>query len=222
MKVSAVRIQTMLILTSLLVEGCVSASRLPAYPLRSLDQYPHALRADRLVLVAEAIRSSAQQEAYFGTNLTSEGILPVFVVVSNSSTGGSVLVDPQKTSLVAPSMEAKPGEHPIASDGTIPTGLLAATYAGGVAVALGSVVAMPLMIATGVMIGNRVNVQAHLQSQALRSQTVSPGKTVHGVQYFPVPDRRVGEGLGLRISLTDLSSQEVKTYVVELSEATSE
>jgi len=190
-----------------IVVGCLNATPPPPFPRRPIEQYPQVIRDDALTLAAEAVTDVSQQERYFGTNLSSDDVLPVFVLVANGSGGSSVLVDPRKMNLVGLPAGGTPSHDPRLGNETAETTLAVTSIA---------LLSPALMVTAGVMIGRRINAQHHLQSQALRSDTLSPGESVHGIVYFTAPKPRPTD-FGLRVELTDLGTHEAKAYVVRLS-----
>jgi hypothetical protein len=201
------------IVATLSVAACVTASKLPPFPRRSPDQYDHVLREGNVVLVAEAVTDPHTQKKHFDVDLESKDILPVYVTVTNASMGDSLLVDPAKIRLLGVPKD----NAPHLGNRSVESSLI---NVGTATLVVSPVVAMPILIVGSAMMGNRINAQHHLESQALRAETLSPGQTVQGFVYFSTADAGARQSAGIRVPLQNLTSERDTDYAVPFSSAT--
>jgi hypothetical protein len=167
-------------------------------------------------------------EKYFGANLLEKNILPVFVLVENKNPTRYFLVEPagqddhsSNNTTDRNGGESKPeGDASISSTGAKEmvneTGrdrFLASTgILGGPIIFLA---VLPLAVMSDFQYGPTdasKSLQQALISQAMRKQTLTPGRTEQGFLYYRLPsDSSTDRTIGILIKSTDVETQEV-TY----------
>ena len=168
-----------------------ASHRFPDYPARSAGEYSNKVTTAGLIVAVEPVEDPTQQKTYFNSRLSSNGILPVFVVIQNNSATDTYLFDSSAVGL---------GDAPdVTGKGTRKT-----------ASRLGSGGLVDLTLVT-----DATDVRENLMKKQVRSKTLSPGSSVHGFVYVPVPTDAPRKKIHLQVPLTN--SQSGETEVVNLS-----
>lgn len=152
-----------------------STQKFSDYPVRPPSNCSISARQDDVSIGLEPVGVVEDQLTYFHTALAPNGFLPVMVVVHNRSKSDSLLLDKGGISYgLGDPGNATPKENSagqkagIASSGFIPF--------------IGPFVAMGLA-------KDASEVKQNMVVRQLQSQTISPGETVHGFLYIPIPKK---------------------------------
>ena len=173
-----------------LVQPGYSSHHFPDYPVRPAGEYANKVVKAGLIVAVEPVEVPEQQKTYFNSNLSSMGMLPVFIVIQNTSATDTYLFDKSAVGL---------GDAAeISGKGTRKTASL-----------LGSGGLVDLTLITDVK-----QVQENLMKKEVRSKTLSPGSSVYGFVYVPVPTDAPRRKMHLQVPLTNAQSGE--TEVVNL------
>jgi len=173
-----------------LVQPGYSSHHFPDYPVRPAGEYANKVVKAGLIVAVEPVEVPEQQKTYFNSNLSSMGMLPVFIVIQNTSATDTYLFDKSAVGL---------GDAAeITGKGTRKTASL-----------LGSGGLVDLTLITDVK-----QVQENLMKKEVRSKTLSPGSSVYGFVYVPVPTDAPRKKMHLQVPLTNAQSGE--TEVVNL------
>ena len=173
-----------------LVQPGYSSHHFPDYPVRPAGEYANKVVKAGLIVAVEPVEVPEQQKTYFNSNLSSMGMLPVFIVIQNTSATDTYLFDKSAVGL---------GDAAeITGKGTRKTASL-----------LGSGGLVDLTLVTDVK-----QVQENLMKKEVRSKTLSPGSSVYGFVYVPVPTDAPRKKMHLQVPLTNAQSGE--TEVVNL------
>lgn len=163
----------------------------PDYPVRPAGEYANKVAKAGLIVSVEPVEDPEQQKRYFNSHLSSKGILPVFIVIQNTSATDTYLFDSSAVGLAdAPEVTGK-GARKTASR-------------------LGSGGLVDLTLIT-----DASDVRENLMKKQVRSKTLSPSSSVHGFVYVPVPTDAARKQIHLQVPLTN--SQSGETEVVNLS-----
>ena len=174
----------------LLLQPGYSSHHFPDYPVRPAGEYANRVAKAGLIVAVEPVEDPEQQKTYFNSNLSSMGMLPVFIVIQNTSATDTYLFDKSAVGL---------GDAAeITGKGTRKTASL-----------LGSGGLVDLTLVTDVK-----QVQENLMKKEVRSKTLSPGSSVYGFVYVPVPTDAPRKKMHLQVPLTNAQSGE--TEVVNL------
>jgi hypothetical protein len=161
------------------------------YPVRPAGEYVNKVTNAGLIVAVEPVEDPAQQKTYFNSHLSSDGILPVFIIIQNTSAADTYLFDSSAVGLGdAPDVTGK-GSRKTASR-------------------LGSGGLVDLTLIT-----DATDVRENLMKKQVRSKTLPPGSSVHGFVYVPVPTDAARKKIHLQVPLTN--SQSGETEVVNLS-----
>ena len=117
-------------------------------------------------------------EKYFGTDLLSANILPVFVFAKNQSNDSSFLVTKEQFRLykILPNIKGGSGQAKLKD-----------SSAGGVVQIAGGVLFTPLLFVGIKMESDYGMIKHNFGVKELKSHTISPGKSTHGFVYFQLP-----------------------------------
>ena len=160
----------------------------PDYPVRPAAEYTNKVAKAGLIVAVEPVEDPEQQKTYFGSHLSSAGILPVFIVIQNISATDTYLFDKSAVGL---------------GDAVEVTG----KGGGNTALQLGS---------GGLVdpVNSRIQHGENLMKKGVRSTTLSPGSSVYGFVYVPVPKHAPRKKMHLQVPLTNAQNSE--TEVVNL------
>ena len=180
------------------------AASFPEYPVKPARDYPAAIEKSGLVVAAIPVEDVGDQGRYFGMNLHSKGYIPVLLVIENSTTKESFLLNRKNIvfssaarSAGAPANPADPsrGQKAVEVIGSAPT--------------------IYTFLVT-IEASKSKSLRQHLLTTELQNTTLSPGTSVHGFIFIPdrrevssqqkilltIPFQRSGSGEGLTIEAT--------------------
>lgn len=149
--------------------------KLPDYPVRQPNEYKVSVERDGVSIGLEPVESVQDQMTYFHSALSPKGFLPVFVVIHNASKLDSLLLD---KSAVTYALGNPNGEAPKEMSGEQKAGILGVS----------AIPFVGVFIAAG-MSQDAADVKQNLMLRELQSGTLSPGDTVHGFLYIPIPKK---------------------------------
>lgn len=175
-----------------------AADKFPDYPVRSARDYAIAAEKAGVSVGIQPLEDLKEQKAYFNTELTPKGFIPVFVVIQNGSSTDSVLFDKTK---VAYGLADSNGSSPKVGSRTGEVVMIAAY--GPVGTFVGAK-----------LIANASRVQQNIVTNEIQSKTLSPGASVHGFLYIPVPKKGPRQKMRLRVPVTRAGSDE--TVILDL------
>jgi len=164
----------------------------PAFASRQLPEYPAKAAGDYSIKAADAgaivgiepLDESGLQKTYFNARLTEKGILPVFVVVQNTSATDSIIFDKSAIGLADPADLSGKQNRSIASK-------------------LGSGGLLDL----GQM-RDITDERENMMKKQIRSKTLAPQTSVSGFVYIPVPRGQQRPKIHLQVPITGLQSGE--------------
>jgi len=182
-----------------LVQSASAGPKFADYPVRKASECAAIAERAGLMIGAQPVEDLDEQKAYFSTELKPKGFVPVFMVLENGSSGDSFLFD--KTAI-------KLGEAGL-SDSTPQTmtkGKAAAIDSGAIA----SVFFVPLAgaVFASIAFNHAAAVQQNILRREIQSKTLSPGVSVHGFLYVPVPKKGAREKIHLRVPVTRSGTNE--------------
>ena len=169
------------------------AASFPDYPVKAASEYPAAIEKSGYVVAAIPVEDRKDQRQYFGLDLRSRGLIPVFLVVENRTANKSVLL--KKDSLMYSPAGKSGSTLPDASRSSrLDKTVTALSY-------VPSVYTFMSVIASS---KNKERRQ-HLLETELQSATVSPGQSVHGFVFIPAT-RGYSSRKKMRLNITLLKS----------------
>lgn len=173
-----------------LVQPAGAAHHFPDYPVRPAGEYANKVVKAGLIVAVEPVEDSERQKTYFDSHLSSKGILPVFLVIQNTSSTDAYLFDKSAVGL---------------ADAAEVSGKSARKTAWQ----LGSGGLVDLSLNNDV-----TQVRENLTKKEVRSKTLSHGSSVYGFVYVPVPTDAPRKKMHLQVPLTNVQSGE--TEVINL------
>jgi len=170
-----------------------AGTKFTPYPDRKASDCSAKIEKAGLVVGAQPVDDTRDQKSYFGTELTAKGYLPVFVVVENKSTTDTFFFDKSNLAQAAASGGA-------VKDARSKTGETMAIIAMG---GVGGLIAMK-------MISNATAVQENMLKNEIQTKTLSPGTSVHGFLYIPIPKEGARGGIHLQIPMVNAQTSEMQ------------
>jgi len=158
--------------------------------VRPAGEYANKVAKAGLIVAVEPVEDPQQQKMYFNSHLTSRGILPVFIIIQNTSATDSYLFDRSTVGLGDEGGPTGKGGRKTASLRTS-----------------GGLVDLSL-------INDVTQVRDNLMKKEVQSKTLPPGSSVHGFVYVPVSTDTPREKIHLQVPLT--SAQSGETEVLNL------
>jgi hypothetical protein len=166
------------------------ARQLPDYPVKPASEYSIKATEPGATVGIEPLDDSDLQKKYFNSRLTEKGILPVFVVVQNTSATDSIIFDKSAVGLADPAdLSGKKNR--------------------GIASKLGSGGLLDL----GQM-RDITDERENMMKKQIRSRTLAPGTSVSGFIYVPVVRDQPRPKIHLQFPIT--SAQSGETTVLNL------
>ena len=169
-----------------LVRPAYTGHHFPDYPVRPAVEYANKVAEASLVVAVEPVEDAEQQKTYFNFRLSSKGILPVFIVIQNTSATDSYLFDRSAVGL-------GDAEGPTGKGGRKTASLRTS----------GGLVDLSL-------INDVTDVRDNLMKKEVRSKSLSPGSSEYGFVYVPVPSNALRGRIHLQVPLTDAQSGEIE------------
>lgn len=184
----------------LILNGCTTLTLEP-YVGQRVDQYKNYKIKNGLALATKPITDATESKKYFGVDLLSKKVLPVFIVVENQSVSSSFtilkksikLID-EKTFLGLADEDAEKYNNE-EGDALAWTGAL--------------LLALPLLIAGNKMISDATVIKHSISSQEFQTRTLSTGEKASGFLYFHIPEVKDNVHLVLKMDAIDLMQKDI-------------
>ncbi len=173
-----------------LMPSVYAAHKFPDYPVRPAGEYANKVAKGGLIVAVEPVEDPEPQKTYFNSHLGPKGILPVFIVIQNTSATDSYLFDRSAVGLGDEGGPTGKGGRKTASLRTS-----------------GGLVDLSL-------INDVTDVRDNLVRKEVRSKTLSPGSSVYGFVYVPVPTDVPRGKIHLQVPLTNAQSGETEVVNV--------
>ena len=188
-----------ILLAALFTVGCGSV-QFSEYPVEHQKGKCIQSNDGNIAVYAESINDKTQCQKYFGTNLLSRQILPVFVYIQNLSGEKTYLIEEGYFSLKGTSKSSLNTENEQSVVG-------AAVFAGILAA---PIISLPVVVIVGgKAITDVARVEQNFNEKQFKRKTLSPGREAYGFVYFhcsketPLP-----QNLILEVTILDIQSSE--------------
>ncbi len=79
--------------TLFMVQLSYGSHHFPDYPVRPAGEYPNKVTKANLIVAVEPVEDAGRQKTYFDSRLGAQGILPVLIVIQNTSATDAYLFD---------------------------------------------------------------------------------------------------------------------------------
>ncbi len=175
-----------LAIVSVTAQPVLAGHRFVDYPVRPVEEYANKVIVKGLIVAVQPLEDVNEQKTYFGTNLSHRGILPVLVVVQNTSASDTCLLDQSEVGLGQGQELTGKGARKTASK-------------------LGSGGLLDLSLVREV-----TDVRDNLVRRELRSGTLAPGRTISGFVYVPIPTDALRAKVHLEVPVTNEQSGETE------------
>lgn len=175
-----------LTIMSVAVQPVRAGHRVVKYEVRPAEEYANKVAGKGFIVAVQPMEDANEQKTYFGTNLSHRGILPVLLVIRNTSASDTCLVDQSAVGLGQGQELSGKGARKTASS-------------------LGSGGLLDLSLVREV-----TGVRDNLVRRELRSGTLPPGKTLSGFVYVPISTDAPRAKVHLEVPLTNEQSGETE------------
>lgn len=192
------------VLSIFIMNGC-STMHLPDYQSQPFSQYQHSQVKDGLAVAIHPLTTKEENKKYFGTDLLSANILAVLVVAKNRSSSSSFILLKDRFSMGIGQSEKNSvsGRNKISSE----------TGGQVMAIAGATLISFPLLFIGAKMISDASVIKHNFAVKELQKKTISPGETVEGFVYFPLPEKEDIPGqLAFHLKAQDLKSKGIKKF----------
>ncbi|NOT55665.1 MAG: hypothetical protein HOP18_13780 [Deltaproteobacteria bacterium] len=206
-----------LLTVAFVVGGCAS-KKLLDYPAQPPSSYPYSQVKDGLAVSIQPLTSPQESEKYFDTDLSSRGILAIFVSAENQGSPSTFILLKERFTLQTAQRE----EHAVSDREQVKSGTLdnlqAATEVVGFAATVGSALffglgGVPFLWGSHKIQSHEERVKHKFIVEELQTKTLSLGEETHGFVYFHRPPGYPGSGHWvLHLEARDLNSKEVKVF----------
>jgi len=180
---SKLRFRKMLVCVLSLVlvfNGCATM-RLPEHEAQSFDQYKHAQVKSELAVAIQPLTDEKDIKEYFGTNLMSMNVLPIFITAENRNSSSSFILSKDRFSL---------GSAQSAHNNLGQAGSGRESAGQSVAVVGAVLISLPMLFAGMKMVSDSTVIKHNLKVKELQTNTLSPGEKIQGFAYFQLPDKK--------------------------------
>ena len=192
--------------------GCATPKASVQYESPATATLASTYETNGLKIIVDPVFDSARSKSYFKADALGMGILPIHILAENNNPNASFLV--QKKNLRFESgANPQAGGAPRAVDVHKDT----ADIAGVAGTAL---LSGPLLLGACVAANNAAVIQQNLTQAEMRDQTLSPGQSVSGFVYCPIPKGGAACGGVLKIAAPDLHSQEITRLEIPINNST--
>jgi hypothetical protein len=174
----------------LLVTPANAVTKFAPYPDREASACVAKAERDGLLVGAQPLEDARDQKAYFGTEMTPKGYLPVYIVVENKSGSDTYFFDKANVAQANASSSAVQAGRATTAEKLAMLGI------GG--------------LFTMRAITKGAGIQENLLKCEIESRTLSPGSSVHGFLYIPVPAQGQRAQILLQIPLVNARTSEVR------------
>lgn len=200
-RTNVLRIACSLVALSLM-QPVYADTKFPEYPVRPAGEY--AVKAEKagLIIGIQPVEDPKDQNTYFNTELTSKGVIPVFVVLQNVSSGDSFLFDKSsitygqaQSSDSSPDVRSKTGQRMLVASNVLGSPVLA-------------IFAMNAR-------GKALAVKQNIVKKEAQSTTLRPGASTHGFLYVPVTTGAPRQKIHLQVPIIRTGTGE--TFVLDFT-----
>jgi hypothetical protein len=186
----------------LIALSCAAAS-FPEYPLKRAVEYGNVVSKSGIVVAAVPVEDPEDQRKYFGMDLKVKGYVPVFLVMENEAPVDSFLLGKEALTYSAAGISASTLANPGKSSKADKT------------LAVASYVPYYGIMAT-VLASKSKELRQNILKTELQSATLSPGTSVHGFVFIPVPWRHSSRNK-IELSISFKVPQSGEVVVIDLT-----
>ena len=189
----------------------------PRYPVQPIDSYANQQESDGLRVAVHPVSEANELMTYFGSDiLKKHRILPLLMTLQNTRSDSSFLFESHKIQLQLVQMRG---------EATVNQGVESTsedTYNGiGRITAAGTyvypILVSPIALVVAIKLADMKNIEYHMQSMELRSDTLSPKMSTQGMIYFQLPEEiDLTKSLTVKIEATNLSTKHNVTILLPL------
>jgi len=210
----AVLLYALAITLSNMVIGC-TAIKFSDYPVKPLNQYYLSQTKDNLFIGIEPFYDKKKIEEYFGVDLLSHNILPVFIVVENHNPASSFVL--LKEQFNTSKVDTKKYIDSSTSQ-SVNSAYSGTIKAGNVLVTAGVVLVPPLLLGIGQkMQANGSAIKYNLITKELQSESIPFTKSQQGFVYFQFKNNEdINTYSILNLKALNLKSNEIITYTFNM------
>ena len=182
-------------------------------PLYSATVFPLHKESDGIRVSIDPLTDKEESKTYFGIDLISEGILPVYIQVANNASKLSLFVDQNTFSLQTGSENSLHNESEKIKSDKGP-----GSSAGTAILLLSPMGLLPvMMLSGGKMLSDATVINYGFNLQKLHPSTVSPNTSISGFIYFQLPEKgTIPNNWRLVSSINSISGEKI-TEIVFLS-----
>ncbi len=180
---------------------------------------------DKLIIYVRPLEDKREVIKYFGANLLTKQILPVFILVENKNTSRYFLVETagpeaRDSKSEKERRQGKPDlQRPSCISSKDAKGIVYESHGAGFIMATGPVIwlaVFPLAVMSDFNYGptdSAKSLQQALILQSFRKQTLTPGRKEQGFLYYHLPpENSSSKPVGISIKATDVETREVMYF----------
>lgn len=186
-------------------------TKYPDYKVPPLAQHYLAQNKENLFVAIEPFYDKGKTKDYFGVDLLSHNILPIFVAVENHNSSSSFMLLKEKFSISKPDNR----KHTDTSGSqSISSAYSSTVKTGNVLVSSGLIVAPLILIGVGSkMQADGSAVKYNLITKELQSESIPPNKSQQGFVYFQLKNSEDIEAISIfELKALNLKTGEVVTF----------
>jgi hypothetical protein len=196
------------------VMGC-AAIKLSPYQSKPFSSFTNTIPQDDLHVAIQPMTDKAEQEKYFGRDLTGVGILPVYIIAQNRHPSKSFVLNSDIITLQNKTTKAA-CPKPLKTDAADTSGgemMIVIGSCSLILIPIGFVLFLVLTQNGNKAIADATVIHHGLVVNGLYTRTISPGKSVAGFVYFKLPDSKSNvKDLSLIVPASELGTKSVHNF----------
>jgi hypothetical protein len=205
------------------VLACAASIKIQNYAIQNIDTYKLKIQKDGLKIAVDPIQEDKRLEDYFGCDLLSRGILPVFLMIENQNSKDGYVVVAERISLMRKIQGAKSDkyegratgiklqEEQISKEMAVSSALLTASP---MAIPLLPVATIFALSAQGRMKDDS-EIRRNLEDKKLEPKTLFQGGAQNGFIYFKINEKKDIENVqGINLGVRNLRTGELSIFTI--------
>ena len=210
-------------LISSISTNCAQQLQLKKATPQKTETYSFVTSNSGIQIAVDLYKDQAKLQEYFGCDLLSRGLLPVFVVIENQTASDGYILLPDGAKLLMSDQgnnqkndgsqndELTNARQNNTNANTIGAAAIAMLGAIGIAVAL------PIMFATENQVANEYDIGSNMEQKRLVTKTVYQGCSHSGFLYFNIGNKEALELLqGISLKAKNIRTNEMLPFTIVL------
>ena len=207
---------------------CCAPIEIKKLPTQNAGGYKFISQQSGLKISVDPYKEEGRLRQFFGDDLLSRGIFPIFVIIENQNADGGYILNNEKIALVMKVLDLKTNNYALNIEGIKPIELQASNNSGtleaGGVLTTASALFFPLLLPAAIFtysglnsIENENAIRRNLEQKQMVLKTLYPGDIHNGFLYFRISKKEDIENVqGVNINLKNLRTDQVLTFIINM------